>query len=124
MGINTWNSLETVNRAGRYLQGSLFVDAFFPNSQDPTVNGFIAVYSKYYQVNPGTLEVQTHDAANILLKALVKSNALNRSKLREAIIGLGKYSGISGDFFFSESGMKRSAYLLTIKGGAITELPT
>ena len=123
LGINTWNTPEIVRRAGRYLQKSLFVDGFFPNSRNPQTMSFIQNYQKHFNSVPGTIEVQAYDAATILMDALLKGGPENRAKLRDQLLITEKFSGISGDYQFTEAGVRRSAHLLTVKGNNITEIP-
>ncbi|NUM87902.1 MAG: penicillin-binding protein activator [Bdellovibrionales bacterium] len=124
LGINTWNSPDLVQRAGRYLQNSVFVDSFLAESKNPQAVKFSQEFSLIAQTTPGALEFQAYDAARILLKALSSGNISTRSHLRDAIANLGSYKGVSGDYLFSaDSGVKRSAYFLTIRGSRIIELP-
>jgi ABC-type branched-subunit amino acid transport system substrate-binding protein len=66
--------------------------------------------------------VQAYDAAGIILRALNSKDLASRSALRDQLINLGAYKGISGNFSFSETGVNRSAYLLTVKGSSIAEV--
>jgi ABC-type branched-subunit amino acid transport system substrate-binding protein len=122
LGINTWNTPEIVQRAGRYLQKSLFVDGFFAGSQSPNVVRFSQDYMKHFHSVPGTIEVQAYDAASILMEALGTGAPGNRAKLRDQLLNTAKFSGISGDYQFTENGVRRTAHLLTVKGNSITEL--
>jgi len=122
LGINTWNTPEIVQRAGRYLQKSLFVDGFFAGSRNPRTEHFVQDYSKYFHAVPGTIEVQAYDAASILIEALGASALGGRSKLRDQLLTTTNFSGISGDYQFTENGVRRTAHLLTVKGNTISEL--
>jgi branched-chain amino acid transport system substrate-binding protein len=122
IGINTWNNPEIVQRAGRYLQQSLFVDGFFPYSKTPEVADFVDKFSKNLQSTPGTLEAQAYDAAQILIQVLTGTDIDSRSKLRDKIVNQSSFDGISGSFKFTEQGTERSAYLLSIKGNNIVEI--
>ncbi|MGZ3652278.1 MAG: penicillin-binding protein activator [Bdellovibrionota bacterium] len=122
LGINTWNTPEIVQRAGRYLQKSLFVDGFFSGSRNHQSMQFVQEYQKNFHSVPGTIEVQAYDAAKILMEALGTGVAVNRTKLRDQLLSTAKFSGISGDYRFTEAGVKRTAHLLTVKGTNITEI--
>lgn len=125
LGINTWNSPDLVQRAGRYLQNSVFVDSFMQESRNPLAVKFAKDYSQISASAPGALEFQAWDATQILLKALSSGTIATRSHLREAIANLGNFKGVSGDYLFSADGtVKRSAYFLTVRGSKISELPT
>jgi ABC-type branched-subunit amino acid transport system substrate-binding protein len=122
LGINSWNNPELLLRAGRYVQDALFVDAFFSQSADPKVKDFVSQFQTNFESVPGTLEVQSYDATRILLKALTESEPHSRAQLQRAIIGLGSYTGTSGQFNFSANAMTRSAYLLTVKNNSFVEV--
>lgn len=122
LGINSWNTPEIVQRAGRYLQQSLFVDSFFPHSSNANVNQFSEQYFKNFGSTPGTIEVQAFDAAQIALHTLTSNEVKTRAKYRDMIVNTEKFKGISGEFQFTESGIKRSTYLLTVRGSNIVEV--
>jgi branched-chain amino acid transport system substrate-binding protein len=125
LGINTWNTPEIIQRAGHYLQKSLFVDGFFSGSRSKKSAEFVQDYQKYFHSVPGTIEAQAYDAARILTEALASASPtapMNRAKLRDQLMSSTKFSGISGDYQFTEAGVRRTAHLLTIKGNAISEL--
>jgi branched-chain amino acid transport system substrate-binding protein len=124
LGINSWNTAEIVQRAGRYLQRSLFVDGFFASSRSPKTIQFVQDYMKAFQSIPGTIEVQAYDAGRILMTALNDGRASNRAKLRDQLLSQEQFSGISGEFRFSRDGVKRGAHLLTVKGNSIVEIPS
>jgi ABC-type branched-subunit amino acid transport system substrate-binding protein len=122
LGINTWNTPEIVQRAGRYLQRSLFVDGFFSGSRSAKTAKFIQAYTNNFHSVPGTIEVQAYDASKILIEALETGAPGNRARLRDTLLTKEKFSGISGDYHFTEAGVRRTAHLLTVKGNAISEI--
>jgi ABC-type branched-subunit amino acid transport system substrate-binding protein len=122
LGINTWNTAEIVQRAGRYLQKSLFVDSFFAGSKSPKTIEFMQNYTKYFQSSPGTIEVQAYDAGKILMAAIGEGQPQTRAKLRDQLLSQEKFAGISGDFLFTPEGVQRGAHLLTVKGNNIVEI--
>jgi len=79
-------------------------------------------YQKHFQSVPGTIEAQTFDAAAILIEVLGKGTVESRAKLRDQLLQTEKFSGISGDYIFTENGVKRTAHLLTVKGNSIAEV--
>lgn len=124
LGINTWNTSEIVQRAGRYLQKSIFVDGFLSGNRNPRSLFFVETYMKHFHTIPGTIEAQAYDAAAILGSALSNGDVSSRSQLRQKLISLGKYQGVSGEFEISPEGLSRSAHLLTIRGNSIVEVST
>jgi len=124
LGINTWNTSEIVQRAGRYLQKSLFVDGFLSGSRNPRSLFFVESYMKHFHTIPGTIEAQAYDAAAILGAALANGDVSSRGQLRQKLISLGKYQGVTGEFEVSIEGLSRSAHLLTVRGNSIVEVST
>ncbi|MGZ3694480.1 MAG: penicillin-binding protein activator [Bdellovibrionota bacterium] len=122
LGINTWNTPDIVQRAGRYLQRALFVDGYFANTQNEKSIQFIQDYTRFFKSVPGTIEVQAFDAATILIEALKGHTLASRAALRDQLLSKDKFSGISGDYRFTENGVQRGAHLLTVKGNSITEI--
>lgn len=122
LGMNTWNTKETIKRAGKYLQNSVFVDAFYPESERQNVKQFIREFSEIYFSVPGTLEAQAYDATRILLLALSRKDISNRLELRNSVISLGTYSGVTSTFTFSATGIQRQPFLLGIRGDDIVTL--
>lgn len=123
LGINTWNTSELVQRAGKYLQKSLFVDSFYPGSTKPGAMKFVQDYMKFFNGIPGTIEVQAFDAATILIESIRKGAPESRAQLRDQLLGSEKFTGITGEFQFRPEGVKRSAHLLSIRGNSIVEVP-
>jgi len=123
LGINTWNTSELIQRAGRYLQKSLFVDSFYAGSKSPEAIKFIQDYMRFFNAIPGTIEVQAYDAASILIETLKDSPISSRAKLRDQLLSRDKFTGISGDFRFRPDGVQRGAHLLSIRGNSIVEIP-
>lgn len=122
LGINTWNTSELIQRAGRYLQKSLFVDSFFAGSKSPESMKFVQDYMRFFNAIPGTIEVQAYDAASILIETIKDSLPNSRAKLRDQLMAKEKFTGISGDFRFRPEGVQRGAHLLSIRGNSIVEV--
>lgn len=122
LGLNTWNTMDIVNRAGQYLQRSYFVDTFHSQSRRPEAVRFVKEFRTNFGSPPGTLEVQAYDATRILIHAINSGEVLSRSDLRNHIRGEQGLRGISGTFRFGENGVKRSTYLLGVKGEEILEV--
>ena len=122
IGINTWNTPEIVQRAGRYLQKSIFVDGFFVGSKNPNTIKFVRDFQRQLGSVPGSIEVQAYDAAALLLSLKDESKFETRLKLRDQLIAKENFTGISGSFHFSNTGVIRDARLLSVKGTSIVEL--
>lgn len=122
LGLNTWNTPEIVQRAGRYLQRSVFVDSFFASSKSKEASKFVQDYDTFFHSTPGTIEAQSYDAALLALQIIGKFQPRSRLEFRESLYKAQSLKGISGNYFFSPESFKRDAHLLTVRGNQIVEL--
>ncbi len=122
LGLNTWNTMDIVNRAGQYLQRSYFVDSFYSHSRRPEAIKFIREFRANFGSSPATLEVQAYDATRILIHAIASGKVVSRSDLRNHIRTHQDLRGISGTFKFDNNGVQRGTYLLGVSGKKILEV--
>ncbi len=116
------NNAEYVRRGGRYVQGSLFVDAFFPQSTDPDVAGFVQRFHDTHQREPGLLEALAYDSTAAIL-TLLGDGHTNRPALRRALSRFEPTSSVTGELGFDEDGeMTRELLLLSVEEDAIIQL--
>lgn len=124
LGINGWNSPELLRLAGRYVEGAVFVDGFFPESKQPLVQEFIHLYRETYAEDPTILEAQAFDAANILFSLLEPRVLNSRESLRNALARLKNYPGVTGVTSFDFTGeADKNLFLLKVENGQIVQLP-
>jgi len=123
LGINGWNSPDLLRLAGRYVEGSVFVDGFFLDSPYPFVKEFIDVYVETYGEEPSILEAQAFDSANILFAQLNNPNVTDRASLRNAIANLRDYPGVTGATSFDFTGeADKVLFQLQVKDGSIIQI--
>lgn len=123
LGINGWNSAELARTTGRYLQGAVFVDGFFPGSSDPAIRQFVENYVARYREEPGILDAQGFDVANLLFALLDRSEVQTRGDLRQALEQLRNFPGVSGMTSFDAAGNAvKPLFLLKIDGERIVQI--
>jgi branched-chain amino acid transport system substrate-binding protein len=123
LGINSWDSPELVDRAGRFLKDAVFVDAFFPHSQKPEVLRFVELYRQAYREEPSILEAQAFDVATIILQIMDDPAVGNRDDLRRKLVELQGFRGVTGTEGFDLFGEAiKKLSLLTVKRGQIVEI--
>jgi branched-chain amino acid transport system substrate-binding protein len=123
LGINGWNSPELVRMAGRHAEGAVFVDGFFRHSPYPFVKDFAHRYFEKYGEEPSILEAQGYDAATILLSVLENAAAATREDIREALLGVYNFPGVTGATSFGANGeAEKILYLLQIQKGDIVQI--
>jgi branched-chain amino acid transport system substrate-binding protein len=122
LGINGWYSPELVNRAGRFLDNAVFVEAFYADSRTPEVRRFVNLYRSTYGEEPSILEAQAFDAASLLLTTVDRSEVANREDLRIALLHLDDIRGVTGTRGFDPEGEAiKELNLLGVQRGRLVQ---
>lgn len=123
LGTNAWNSKELLKRDSEYLEGAIFVDGFFRNSYYPSARNFIDRFYVAYGREPTDMEALAYDAASIIVNSLQNHTIKIRSDLRNNILSLQNYPGITGTTSFLEDGeAQKSLYVLMVRGNDIIQI--
>ncbi len=124
LGSNGWNSPRLVQLAGKYVEGAVFVDGFFVNSQRPATKRFVERFRKVYGEDPGILEAQAFDAVMMLISAIEEyDNTPDREMVRYRLAQIWGFEGATGDIYFDFNGDAiKDLFLLTVKEGKIVEI--
>lgn len=117
IGSNNWHTEELLNRAGRHADGAVFVDGFFPESDDPAVASIVDAYRSAYQEEPDILSAQAYDATMIIL-SLLREERDSPEAMRDGIWELEDFPGLSGYTTFKGSGeAQKELFLIQVKDG-------
>ena len=117
IGSNGWHSPDLIERAGRHAEGAVFVDGFFPESADPAVKSVVDAYRSAYQEEPDILSAQAYDAAMMVL-TLLKAGKDSPAAVRDGLLTLQEFPGISGSTSFPGNGeARKKLFLLTVEDG-------
>jgi branched-chain amino acid transport system substrate-binding protein len=131
LGTNQWSSPkgrsglpELLERGGKFVTCSVFVDGFFVDSERPGTRRFVAAFRKANDGrDPGLLEAVGYDAGLMLRQVIEKQRPTSRAALRDALAGLKDFEGATGKTSFDE---KREAqkplFLIGIDSKGVTEL--
>ncbi|MGE0084783.1 MAG: penicillin-binding protein activator [Desulfococcaceae bacterium] len=123
LGTNLWHSDELIRMAGRFAQGAVMPDVFATESSAPEVAEFVRLYQETYGETPGFIEALSYDTAMIVLKVLSDSRVRNPSGVRDALMNVRDYPGVTGQTSFDENGeAQKELFLLTIEGNRFTEI--
>jgi ABC-type branched-subunit amino acid transport system substrate-binding protein/predicted negative regulator of RcsB-dependent stress response len=123
LGTNAWNSKELLKGDTEYLEGAIFIDGFFRNSYYPSVRTFIDRFYVAYGREPTDMEALAYDAASIIVTILQNHTMKIRNDLRDNILSLQNYPGITGTTSFLEDGdAQKSLYVLMIRGNNIIQI--
>jgi branched-chain amino acid transport system substrate-binding protein len=121
LGTKGWNSPELIKMGGKFLKSVYFVDGFYSESHQTRVSDFVDLFEKTYGESPTNFSAQAYDAAGIFFKSIT-SGADNRLKLRESLIEVKNYPGVTGATNILESGeSEKNLFVLTIKRKKIVE---
>lgn len=135
-GANQWSSPkgrsglpELIERGGKFVTCSVYVDGFFVDSQRPATRTFVRKYREAYKQetgkDPGLLEAIGYDSGRMLRQLVEKKEGgpRTRAQMRDALSNLKDFDGATGRTSFNE---KREAvkqlFLLSIDNKGVTEI--
>ena len=123
LGTNLWHSDELIHMARGYVQGAIVPNGFFVNSPSPRVQDFVSSYEEIFGSLPTFLQAQAYDAAWILFETANKPDVRSRRTLKEAIMQLQGFSGVTGLTSFDQTGdVEKDLYLLKIERGRFIQI--
>ena len=122
IGSNNWHSPDLIERAGSHVEGAVFVDGFYPESQDPAIKTVIEAYRTAYQEEPDVLAAQAYDAAMLIL-SLLKERRDTPAAIKEGLLATKNFAGISGTASFQGSGeAQKQLFLIRIENGKFVQV--
>lgn len=121
LGTNRWNESGLLD-IGTPIEGAVFVDGFFAQSQDIGVQQFVDSFRQAYQLTPTILEAQGYDAIHLVMKA-IENGGRKPASMRNTLAKLANFKGLTGRISFGPNrDAQKHLVLLTVSGGAIIEL--
>lgn len=124
IGSDNWHSQDLIERAGRYAEGAVFVDGFFPESNDSAVKAFVDAYRSAYQEDPDILSAQAYDAA-MMVFSLLKQRKDTPQAVRDGLLAIRDYPAITGSTTFGGSGeAQKRLFFIRISDDRFTLLNT
>jgi ABC-type branched-subunit amino acid transport system substrate-binding protein len=122
-GTNLWHSNRLIEMAKQFVQGAIMVDGFFSESESQKVKDFVKLFEETYNEKPGFIEAVAYDTAMILFKLISRDDIRLRSELKNEIINLRNFEGVTGVTSFDNNGdARKNLYLLQVKGDKFIEL--
>jgi len=122
IGSNNWHTPDLIERAGRHAEGAVIVDGFYPENPEPAVKAVVDAYRSAYQEEPDILSAQAYDAAAMIL-ALLKEKKDTPAAIKDGLLNLRDFPGISGSTSFIGSGeSQKKLFLIMIEDGRFTLL--
>ena len=100
---------------GKFLKSIYFVDGFYSGSHQVKVKKFVQQFQNNYGELPSNLSAQAYDAAGIIFQAII-SGGDNRLKLKNNLLKVKNYLGVTGKTDIMESGdSEKDIFTLTVR---------
>ncbi len=123
LGTNLWHSNDLIKMADQYVQRAIIADGFFAESDSENVKAFSGPFAEIYQQRPGFIEAISYDTAMILFELTNMPGIRTRDELKDALLNVKGYGGVTGRTSFTENGdVEKELYLLRIRGEKFIEL--
>ena len=123
LGTSAWNSPQLVSEGGKYVDGSLFVDGFFQDSQSVRIQRFVQDFTNTFESDPTILEAQAYDAADLCVRALTDQEIYSHRQMRDGLMGVTVFDGVSGLTSFDANGRpNKIPFILTVKKRKIQQI--
>ena len=110
VGSDSWGSAETVKLCGKDCNGSFFSTHYAAAGATGATKEFIDRYNKKYGYVPDDVGALTWDSLRIVAHAIQNTGGLtgdikkDRENVKNAMAGIKKFSGITGDMAFTPEG--------------------
>lgn len=122
LGTNGWNSQDFARTADRAVDGATFVDGFFIDSPNPSVQEFVQRHQKRFESLPSLFTMQGYDAARIAIDG-IRHGATSGDALHEYLANSRNLPTLAGPAGFGHDGaLQRPLYLLQVKQGKFVQL--
>jgi ABC-type branched-subunit amino acid transport system substrate-binding protein len=125
LGSRFWNDMSVLVAGDGKLDGAVFVDAFDLTSANPKVAAFYTRHRTFFghhaQYRPPTYYAGLgYDTANLLMSQLQDERIRTRAALRNALVHMEPYFGVTGWTRFRENGeAEKESMYFRIKGNEI-----
>ena len=123
LGDSGWHDYALMFATGRRgLRKLVIADDFHMESERPEVREFMALYERMFffapsNRRPGSYTTYAYDTAGLLMNLLRMEQNQNPAALKEALLSVSEYPGVTGGLRFAENGeVQREMRLLRLRG--------
>ena len=97
LGWTAWYDpdFDLVQRAGHYVECSVFVDGFFAQSARPETRGFVQAFQHAYGREPGLMEAEAYDSGR-MISGILAAHPATREAVRDSLAALKDFPGATG----------------------------
>ncbi len=123
MGTNLWHSKALIEMSRQYIQNAVITEGFSPDSSLPQVKGFVDTFAHVFGEVSGFIEAVTFDSANLLFHALGTPGIRFKGQVKDEMLNLVDYPGVTGTTHFDFSGDAIKAPLvLKVEAGRFVQV--
>jgi ABC-type branched-subunit amino acid transport system substrate-binding protein len=115
---------ELLERGGKFVTCSVYVDGFFADSERPGTKKFVNLWRRNNKDrDPGLLEATGYDAGGIIRKVVDQKKPTTRAAFRENLADVKDFDGATGKTSFDDrrEGVKQ-LFLMTIDAKGVREI--
>ncbi len=124
LGTNLWYSSDLIDMAGPYCQGAILTAGFADNTVSLQNQEFVRNFKSHYQSRPNFIAAVSYDTTRMLLQVMSRKNIHFRSELKDDLLMLKPFQGVTGRTTFKPSGeAEKRPFLLQIRDKDFILLP-
>jgi ABC-type branched-subunit amino acid transport system substrate-binding protein len=121
-GPSAWYHADMLRRGGTRMEGTFFTSSFDPSHPAPMVQEFVSRYESSFGEDASVFAAQGFDAANLVTLQLARG-AHDRVAVRDSLLSMGLYPGVSGPMAFESDGNARKRpFLVGIRSGQLVSI--
>jgi branched-chain amino acid transport system substrate-binding protein len=125
VGSDSWGNLELIGLCGADCEGLFFTTHYAADIATPKAQQFIKAYEAAYGKTPDDVAALTYDSFGLLFQAIQAAGKVDREAVRNALVGITAYEGVTGVMQFKGTGDPvKSAVVIQIKSGKFTYFQT
>jgi ABC-type branched-subunit amino acid transport system substrate-binding protein len=116
---------ELVERGGKFVMCSVYVDGFFVDSSRPATQKFVSKYGAAYKDEepPGLLEATAFDSAGMIRKTIESFGPRTRTEFRDHLSATKNFDGATGRTTFNDHReAEKPLFFLTIDKDGVREI--
>lgn len=113
------SSDDLISTGGSGVEGSLFLDNYDRQSEEPTYRAMVSAFEERFSYEPTFASVHSYDAVMMIADAVRKDPD---APVKESLLALGQWQGIQSPIALDSTGdTVRPFYLMTVRDGQFTE---
>ena len=118
LGTNLWYTDKLIEMAEPYARNAVCPADFYKESSSPQTAQFVSAMERTYHQKPSYISAIAYDTAAILFKVLAGTGPDNIDRVRDTLIQMAPYRGLTGDSWFEQNGeASKEITLVRIRNG-------